>query len=259
MAMFRKVLAVAVTGAASAAAFSAAPPALPLAQSPSARLRAAIAPRNSAGRTASLSLEMARVPLMAGNWKINPTSVTEAQELAKAIAAGKGSSKAEVAICVPHPYLDACGDLLKAGGVSLGAQGCYFEQKGAFTGATSTGMIKSVGAEYVLVGHSERRVVFNTSDETINNNLLRALESGIKPILCIGESQEEYEANLNTQICAIQLSKGLKGVTKEQMKDVVIAYEPVWAIGTGWCAVPTARKKCTRLFGVGLPPCTIRK
>ena len=75
--------------------------------------------------------------------------------------------------------------------------------------------------------------MFHTSDETINNNLLRALESGIKPILCIGESQEEYEANLNTQICAIQLSKGLKGVTKEQMKDVVIAYEPVWAIGTG--------------------------
>ena len=86
---------------------------------------------------------------------------------------------------------------------------------------------------HAQVGHSERRVVFHTSDETINNNLLRALESGIKPILCIGESQEEYEANLNTQICAIQLSKGLKGVTKEQMKDVVIAYEPVWAIGTG--------------------------
>lgn len=94
-------------------------------------------------------------------------------------------------------------------------------------------MIKSVGAQHVLVGHSERRVVFKTTDEVINANTLKILDEGLKPILCIGESKEEYDQGLNTQICAIQLGKGLKDVTKEQMKDVTIAYEPVWAIGTG--------------------------
>jgi len=233
MAMHRALFMFAVSGVATAAAFTLPPSALPLARTNAAQVRAASSSAPRAARSASLSLEMARVPLMAGNWKMNPTSVAEAKELAQAIAAGKGSSTAEAAICVPHPYLDACRDLLTAGGVKLGAQGCYFEQKGAFTGATSTGMIKSVGAEYVLVGHSERRVVFNQKDEVINCNLLRILESGLKPILCIGESKEEYEAGLNTQICAIQLAKGLKGVSKDQMDNVVIAYEPVWAIGTG--------------------------
>lgn len=228
--MFRKVLVVAVTGAASAAAFTAPPAGLPLAGGAAAPLRAA-APRSV--RSASLSLEMARVPFIAGNWKMNPGSVEEAKTLAAAIAKGKGSSKADVAICVPHPFLDACRDELAKGGVEMGAQGCYFEQSGAYTGATSTTMIKSVGAQHVLVGHSERRVVFKTTDEVINANTLKILDEGLKPILCIGESKEEYDQGLNTQICAIQLGKGLKDVTKEQMKDVTIAYEPVWAIGTG--------------------------
>jgi len=132
---------------------------------------------------------------------------------------------------------------LTSGGVELGAQACYFQQAGAYTGATSTSMIKSVGAEHVLVGHSERRVVFGNTDEQFNKNLLKILEEGLKPILCIGESQEEYNQGLNTQICAIQLSKGLKGVTKAQMADVTIAYEPVWAIGTGLvCDAPIAQE-----------------
>jgi len=240
--MFRKVFVVAATGVATAAAFTMPPAAIPRTAGTTAPLRAASGAAPRSARAASLSLEMARVPFIAGNWKMNPTSVDEAMTLAKAIADGKGSSKAEVAICVPHPYLDACRDSLAAGGVDLGAQCCYFEQKGAFTGATSTSIIKSVGAKHVLVGHSERRVVFRTSDETINANLLKILEEGLKPILCIGESKEEYDQGLNTQICAIQLAKGLKGVTAAQMKDVTIAYEPVWAIGTGLvCDAPIAQ------------------
>eukprot|EP00277_Geminigera_cryophila_P034311 CAMPEP_0173120930 /NCGR_PEP_ID=MMETSP1102-20130122/52898_1 /TAXON_ID=49646 /ORGANISM="Geminigera sp., Strain Caron Lab Isolate" /LENGTH=308 /DNA_ID=CAMNT_0014027269 /DNA_START=15 /DNA_END=941 /DNA_ORIENTATION=- len=242
MAVFRKLFVVAVTGAASASAFSMSPAGIPSTASNTAPLRAASGAAPRSARAASLSLEMARVPFIAGNWKMNPTSVSEALTLAKAIADGKGSSKAQVAICVPHPYLDACGPIFSAGGVELGAQGCYFEQKGAFTGATSTSMIKSVGAQHVLVGHSERRVVFKQSDETINNNLLKILEEGLKPILCIGESKEEYDQGLNTQICAMQLAKGLKGVTKAQMADVTVAYEPVWAIGTGLvCDAPIAQ------------------
>eukprot|EP00960_Hanusia_phi_P017478 514352-Hanusia_phi.AAC.1 len=167
---------------------------------------------------------------------MNPTSVEEAISLAKAIADGKGSSKAQVAICTPHPFLAACKPHLEKGGIDLGAQACYFEQKGAYTGATSTSMIRSVGAKHVIVGHSERRTVFHQTDEMVNQIIHKVLSDNMLPILCVGETKarmEEYESGLNTQICAIQLAKGLKGVSKEDAKKVTIAYEPVWAIGTG--------------------------
>jgi triosephosphate isomerase len=201
---------------------------------PASRLPEGVSAASRSGAKATLGLRMAeRTPFMAGNWKMNPTNVDEAMDLAKAIAAGKGSSKAEVAIFIPHPFIAACKPHLDSAGIAVGGQNCISAQKGAFTGATSTSMIKSLGCPHMLVGHSERRTLFRMDDESVNENVLKILSDGLKPILCVGETQEEYNLKLNTQICAIQLSKGLKSVTKEQMKSVTIAYEPVWAIGTG--------------------------
>ena len=114
--------------------------------------------------------------------------------------------------------------------MEIGAQSVYFEQKGAFTGAVSTCMVASVGAKHGLSGHSERRVIFENSDGDINKKTRKLIAQGINPMLCIGESKDEYEGGLNTAVCASQLSKDLQGVTKEEMKMVTIAYEPVWAM-----------------------------
>ena len=122
--------------------------------------------------------------------------------------------------------------------VKLGAQNSYWEIKGAFTGATSAPMLKSVGTQYCLVGHSERRAIFNEQDGDFNQVVQRLLEQDITPILCIGETQEEYDLGLNQEVCSLQIKKDLKGISAEQARRIVIAYEPVWAIGTGLTATP---------------------
>jgi triosephosphate isomerase (TIM) len=122
--------------------------------------------------------------------------------------------------------------------VQLGAQNAYYEDKGAFTGAVSVGQIKSCGCKYCLVGHSERRKVFGESDNEFNQIVKKVHASGLTPILCIGETKEEYELGLNEQICTIQLARDLQGLSPDLVKKTVIAYEPVWAIGTGLTASP---------------------
>ena len=180
-----------------------------------------------------------RTPIIAGNWKMNPVSVDGAIDLARDVAAAtKGVEGVEVAIIPPHCFIDTVGNNIGDSSVTVGAQNCYVEAQGAFTGAISPLMLKSLGCEYVLCGHSERRVVFHDDDLYINKKVRTVLDHGLKPILCIGESQFEYEANLNKEICAVQLAKDLAGVTAEEMSRVVIAYEPVWAIGTGLTATP---------------------
>jgi len=175
-----------------------------------------------------------RRPIIAGNWKMNPTSITEAIELGNAIKAEAASqSKADVLLCVPHPYIYTIAQNLKGSNVNVGAQSVYFEDKGAFTGAVSTCMVQSAGATTVLAGHSERRVVFKNDDTAVNKKMKKILAAGLNAMLCIGESKEEYEGKLAEHICATQLSKDLAGISKEEMKRVSIAYEPVWAIGTG--------------------------
>merc|ERR1711937_217249 len=124
------------------------------------------------------------------------------------------------------------------GKVGLGGQDVFWETAGAYTAAVSTSMLKSVGCEYVLTGHSERRAVFGDSDADVNKKTLKVLEEGLKAILCIGELKEERESGETFNVCDVQLTEGLKGVSAEMMKDVVIAYEPVWAIGTGLTATP---------------------
>jgi len=191
----------------------------------------------SARRSVRASLAM-RDSYMAGNWKLNPESLDDAKALAKEVVEASSDMPGEAAVFVPFPYLGAVGDVLDGSKVQLGAQDCYIEAKGAFTGAVSMGMLKSTGVKAVLAGHSERRSIFGEDDETINKKVLTIIESGLDCILCIGETQEEYDMNLNNEICALQLAKGLQGVSEEMLSKVIIAYEPVWAIGTGKVATP---------------------
>lgn len=180
---------------------------------------------------------------MAGNWKMNPGTEDDAIELASGLTTLLGEETCpmdeenefctEVVLFPPFPFLAKVKDVVDEVGITIGAQSIYFEDKGAYTGSVSASMVKSIGCEYILCGHSERRTLFSDSDDAINKKVLKVLESGMKPILCIGETKEEYDLNIKNEVCAMQLSKDLLGVTKEQMKDVVIAYEPVWAIGTG--------------------------
>eukprot|EP00614_Pseudopedinella_elastica_P013233 CAMPEP_0172602080 /NCGR_PEP_ID=MMETSP1068-20121228/22291_1 /TAXON_ID=35684 /ORGANISM="Pseudopedinella elastica, Strain CCMP716" /LENGTH=287 /DNA_ID=CAMNT_0013403337 /DNA_START=38 /DNA_END=901 /DNA_ORIENTATION=- len=183
-------------------------------------------------------LDMARESVMAGNWKMNPESLEEAVALAKSVADASEASPGASAVFVPFPYLGPVGDALKGSKVGLGAQDCYTEAKGAFTGAVSMGMLKSSGVTHCLAGHSERRTVFGEDDEIIAKKVRTILDAGLVCILCVGELKEEYELGLNKEICAIQLAKCLTDVTEEELESVVIAYEPVWAIGTGLTATP---------------------
>jgi len=192
----------------------------------------------AAVRSGNSPLMMARTPLIAGNWKMN-TVLPEALSLAKEVAdAAAGAEGVDVAVCVPFPFLVPVGEVLKGTKVGLGAQDCYYEDAGAYTAAVSTSMLKSVGSTYVLAGHSERRATFGDSDADVNKKVLKILAEGLTCILCVGELKEERESGETFSVCDTQLTEGLKGVSAEMMKKIVIAYEPVWAIGTGLTATP---------------------
>lgn len=189
----------------------------------------------------------ARQPIMAGNWKMNPATEADALNLANGFSALLSAGDetcaisdsddedmcTEVVIFPPFPFISKVYDIVSDDGVSVGAQQVYFEDKGAFTGSVSCSQIKSIGCEYVLCGHSERRTLFGEGETDINAKVKKCLEFGMKPILCIGETQEEFDLGITKEVCAMQVSKDLAGISKEQMADIVIAYEPVWAIGTG--------------------------
>lgn len=202
----------------------------------------AFAPTPNAPRTSTTEL-LARQPIMAGNWKMNPATEADALDLIQGLAKKLGDETCaisedendctEVVIFPPHPFISKAKDIADEAGITVGAQSIFFLDSGAYTGSVSASMVKSIGCEYILCGHSERRTVFNDDDSAINLKVLKVLESGMKPILCIGETKEEYDLEIKNEVCKMQLSKDLLGVTKEQMADVVIAYEPVWAIGTG--------------------------
>jgi triosephosphate isomerase len=179
-----------------------------------------------------------RKKVIAGNWKMN-MDLHQSQKLVSEIKNGLGKdSKAEVIVCPPFTSLGEVSSLLKGTQIKLGAQNMYYNESGAFTGEVSADMLKSVSCEYVILGHSERRTIFNEPDVLINKKIKFALEKDLKPIFCIGELLEQRENNETMQIVSRQVEKGLEGVSAEQMKNVVIAYEPVWAIGTGKTATP---------------------
>lgn len=172
-----------------------------------------------------------RTPIIAGNWKMHKT-VGEAIETARLLDEQVAESPAEVVICAPFTSLSAL-SALGLTKVKIGAQNMYFAEQGAFTGEISAAMLVDVGCEYVILGHSERREIFKEDDELINKKVLKALEAGLKPILCVGETLAERKSSQTEDIVVGQTSKALAGVSAEKLADVVIAYEPIWAIGTG--------------------------
>ena len=176
-----------------------------------------------------------RKPFVAGNWKMNmdsQTGVALAQGVAEGSAAQAGKS-VSVAVIPPFVYLPAVGQAVSSSGVALGAQDVYFEEKGAFTGEISPAMLKDVGCTYALCGHSERRHVLGETDEIVNKKLLASLAGGLLPILCVGELLEERDAGQTEQVVERQVRAGLAGLSADKAAAVTVAYEPVWAIGTG--------------------------
>jgi triosephosphate isomerase len=178
--------------------------------------------------------------LIAGNWKMNLTlksSRVLAQEIAGSITK-KDLSTTDVLICPTFIALPACSKILADSDISLGAQNMSDKDDGAFTGEISASMLTAVGCEYVIIGHSERRKYFGETNHVVNSKVAKALSTDLKPIMCVGETLQEREDDIFEAIVEKQISEGLAGITDEQMTNVTIAYEPVWAIGTGVNATP---------------------
>lgn len=178
-----------------------------------------------------------RRPLIAGNWKMNLDRAS-AVALAEGVVASNQQDHSDVLVCPTTVYLDAVGQVVSDSDVALGGQDVYFESNGAFTGETSTEMLKDIGCQFVILGHSERRNVIGESDALINQKVKAALASGLTPILCVGELLEQREAGQTMDVVTAQIEGSLEGVSADEMLKIVIAYEPVWAIGTGKTATP---------------------
>ena len=173
-----------------------------------------------------------RKPIIAGNWKMHKTT-KEALEFVNEVKDKVNSDKVEAVICAPFTLLKDLKEATKGTNIKIGAQNMHFEEKGAFTGEVSPLMLKEIDMDYVVIGHSERRQYFNETDETVNKKVLKALEVGIDPILCVGETLEQREAGKTKDVCKVQVEKALENVLKDDLAKVVVAYEPIWAIGTG--------------------------
>jgi triosephosphate isomerase len=180
-----------------------------------------------------------RKKVIAGNWKMNMDmndTVALISELKNEIR--NKNLNASVIVCPPFTNLDTASALIKDSSIKLGAQNMYFEENGAFTGEISPSMLKSVGCEFVILGHSERRTIFGESDQVINKKIKTAVKHGLKPIFCIGETLEEREGGITFKVIEKQISNGLEGLSGTDLAELIVAYEPVWAIGTGRNATP---------------------
>ena len=185
-----------------------------------------------------------RKPIIAGNWKMNNT-VTESIKFVEELKALDLNKDVESLVCVPYTSLYMVAELLKDTDIKLGAQNMHWEEKGAFTGEISPLMLNDIGVDYCILGHSERRQYFEESDEIVNKKIHSALSHGIKAILCVGESLEEREEGREELVVERQIVEGLNGVEEIDMDNLVIAYEPIWAIGTGKTASSDdANKMC---------------
>ena len=179
-----------------------------------------------------------RRPFVAGNWKMN-LNRTQAVELASALVAkGSGFRDVDIAVCPPSIYIEAVRQALGSSAIGLGAQNCYHEMKGAFTGEISPSMLVDQGCKYVILGHSERRHIFKETSQDVNKKVLAALAAGLTPIVCLGELLEERNSGRTRAVVQEQFDGSLAGLSAEQAGKIVIAYEPVWAIGTGVVATP---------------------
>jgi len=179
-----------------------------------------------------------RKPILAGNWKMNKT-IAEAVEFAEAVAGplSSGYENVEMAVCVPFVQLPALKDILAGSPVKIGAQNMYWEASGAYTGEISPMMLEDL-VDFVIIGHSERRAYFGETDETVNKKIHAALAHDLTPIVCIGETLEQNEAGETEAVVERQAKAAFDGISAAQARDIIIAYEPIWAIGTGKAATP---------------------
>ena len=192
-----------------------------------------------------------RRAVIAGNWKMNMTPSAAKTAVEETARLTEGKNGCEVVLCVPFVDIANAVEAAKGTQVKIGAQNVHFETKGAFTGEISAEMLCAVGTEYVIIGHSERRQYFGETDVTVNQRTLAALNAGLKVILCVGETLTEREQNITTETVSRQTKIALMGVTAEQAKNVIIAYEPVWAIGTGKTATAEqAEEVCAAIRNV---------
>lgn len=173
-----------------------------------------------------------RKAIIAGNWKMNNT-ITEGVKLVEELKPLVNNATCDVVVCPPFVCLSEVLKAVEGSNIKVGAQNMHFEEKGAFTGEIAPGMLKEMGVDYVVIGHSERRQYFGETDETVNKKLKAAFSHDITPILCIGETLEERESGITEEVLATQVKLDLAGLTNEQVERLVIAYEPIWAIGTG--------------------------
>lgn len=204
-------------------------------------------------------------PFIAGNWKMHKI-IPEAVDLVKALNEESSElADAEIVVIPPSTTLSEVSKTLEGSAIKIGAQNLFWEEKGAFTGEVSAPMLKDAGCQYVVIGHSERRLYFGETDETVNKKIKAALAHGLIPIVCIGELLEEREKGETINKVNSQINAGLEGLGKEQMSKIIIAYEPIWAIGTGLTATPTQaeevhsfiREKLTEKYGNETASCAI--
>mmetsp|Transcript_2172 Transcript_2172/g.6326 ORF Transcript_2172/g.6326 Transcript_2172/m.6326 type:complete len:342 (+) Transcript_2172:3-1028(+) len=201
-----------------------------------------------------------RVPILAGNWKLNPATLSDAANLCQGLAAKADASRVEVVVFPPFPYLSMAISMLEGTGIKVGAQNCALATSGAHTGEVAVSMIRSLGCSHVLLGHSERRSIYGETEADINAKVHLCLEEdpSLGVILCVGETEEEYDSGLLRSIVDVQIKKGLARVNQSDLPRIVIAYEPVWAIGTGKVATPeqaqiaheAVRQTLADMFGV---------
>jgi triosephosphate isomerase len=189
---------------------------------------------------------MIRIPLMAGNWKMYKTAADTCVFFEKFLPLVANSNHCEIVICPTFVNIPAAAAAAKGSTVEIGGQNLYWAKEGAFTGEISGPMLKAVGAEWVIIGHSERRQYFGETDETVLKKTVAALEGGLKPIVCVGERLEEWESGRTADVLVSQFAGGIAGLTPEQFAKIVIAYEPVWAIGTGRTATPEIATGCAK-------------
>ncbi len=181
---------------------------------------------------------MTRLPFIAGNWKMN-TRKSTAVALARAVVAGAGDgSRVEVAVCPPSVYLSSVADVLAGSAVGLGAQNLYAAADGAYTGEVNAGILTDVGCRYVILGHSERRQLMGETDSLVSTKMQSALAGNLIPIVCVGETKDEREAGKTETVVETQVRESLAGLDDVRAASIVLAYEPVWAIGTGLTATP---------------------
>lgn len=176
-----------------------------------------------------------RRPIIAGNWKMNNTAA-QTKELLERLIPKVQDAKSEVVVCVPYTSLHIASQMLKNTNISLGAQNVHWADQGAFTGEVSAPMLLELGVKYVIIGHSERRQYFGETDQTVNKRVIQALGRGLIPIMCIGETEQQRLSGQTDEVNRRQLTIGLQDISEEDAQKIVIAYEPVWAIGTGQTA-----------------------